>query len=172
MTPPPPPPNFPRGVHFRQKEPSERDQGPVSISYKTSYCKISQSLEAARFMFRIVRSLWNLTGTSAGRCACQISKWCDDFNYQSRGFEISRDLTIRRLKGYWNGPNVVIKGLAYCLIFFCSHEINFTLMTSSALDSYPFVRQATGLDAWASRVKCPARFVSHLHDICIYMSCL
>ena len=35
-------------------------------------------------------------------------------------------------------------------------------------------KQATGLDAWASRVKCPARFVSHLHDICIYiyMSCL
>ena len=36
--------------------------------------------------------------------------------------------------------------------------------------------QATGLDAWASRVKCPARFVSHLHEICIYiyiyMSCL
>ena len=32
--------------------------------------------------------------------------------------------------------------------------------------------QATGLDAWASRVKCPARFVSHLHDICICMSCL
>ena len=33
---------------------------------KTSYCKISkQSLEAARFVFRIVRSLWNLTGTSA-----------------------------------------------------------------------------------------------------------
>ena len=33
-------------------------------------------------------------------------------------------------------------------------------------------QQATGLDAWASRVKCPARFVSHLHDICLYMSCL
>ena len=30
------------------------------------------------------------------------------------------------------------------------------------------VVQATGLGAWASRVKCPARFVSHLHDICIY----
>ena len=30
-------------------------------------------------------------------------------------------------------------------------------------------RQATGLDAWASRVKCPARFVSHLHEICIYI---
>ena len=29
--------------------------------------------------------------------------------------------------------------------------------------------QATGLDAWASRVKCPARFVSHLHELCIYI---
>ena len=38
---------------------------PVSISEKTSHRKISWSLEAARFVFRIVRSLWNLTGTSA-----------------------------------------------------------------------------------------------------------
>ena len=29
-------------------------------------------------------------------------------------------------------------------------------------------KQATGLGAWASRVKCPARFVSHLHEICTY----
>ena len=29
--------------------------------------------------------------------------------------------------------------------------------------------QATGLDAWASRVKCPARFASHIHGICIYI---
>ena len=39
--------------------------GPVSISEKTSFRKISWSLEAARFVFGIVRSLWNLTGTSA-----------------------------------------------------------------------------------------------------------
>ena len=38
---------------------------PVSISEKTSYRKISRSLKAARFVFRIVRSLWNLTGTLA-----------------------------------------------------------------------------------------------------------
>ena len=36
-------------------------------------------------------------------------------------------------------------------------------------DLYHVRKQATGLDAWASRVKCPARFVSHLHDICIYI---
>ena len=40
-------------------------QGPVSISNKTSYRKILRSLEAARLVFRIVRSLLNLTDTSA-----------------------------------------------------------------------------------------------------------
>ena len=44
----------------------------------------------------------------------------------------------------------------------------------SGLLSCPFggehyLSQATGLDAWASRVKCPARFVSHLHEIYIYI---
>ena len=38
---------------------------PVSTSDKTSYCKISWSLEAARIVFRIVRSLPNLTCSSA-----------------------------------------------------------------------------------------------------------
>ena len=42
----------------------QKVQGPVSISDKTSYCKISQSLEAARYLFRIVWSLSNVTGTS------------------------------------------------------------------------------------------------------------
>ena len=39
--------------------------GPVSISNKTSYVKVSWSLQAARFVFTIARSLWNLAGTSA-----------------------------------------------------------------------------------------------------------
>ena len=37
-------------------------QGPVSVSDKTSYHKMLWWLEAARFVFRIVWSLWNLTG--------------------------------------------------------------------------------------------------------------
>ena len=43
------------------------------------------------------------------RGACQISKRCDNSNYQSRGFETSGDLTIKRIIGYWNGvqkPNI------------------------------------------------------------------
>ena len=39
----------------------------------------------------------------------------------------------------------------------------------STPDSAFTLIQATGLIAWASRVKCPARFVSHLHEICIYI---
>ena len=81
---------------------------PVSIFDKTSYRKISQSLKAARFVFRIMWSLWNLTGTSAALLPmCQSNfiamRWS---NYQSRGFETSRDLTVRRLIGYWNGALV------------------------------------------------------------------
>ena len=82
---------------------------PVSISDKTSYLKILWSLEVARFVFKIVRSLWNLTGTMAEHCCrggCQILKQCDNLNCQSRGLETSRDLTIRRLIGYWNGARV------------------------------------------------------------------
>ena len=50
------------------------------------------------------------------------------------------------------------------------YDIHGIQLTSRPL----YNEQATGLDAWASRVKCPARFVSHLHEICIYiyMSCL
>ena len=40
-------------------------RGRVSVSNVMSCFKIPQSLEAARFVFRLVRSLWNLTGTSA-----------------------------------------------------------------------------------------------------------
>ena len=43
---------------------------PVSISEKTSHLKISWSLEAARIVFRIVRSLWNFTGTRQHCCQC------------------------------------------------------------------------------------------------------
>ena len=39
--------------------------GLYSLSGKTSYRKISWSLEAARFEFKLFQSLWNLAGTSA-----------------------------------------------------------------------------------------------------------
>ena len=80
------------------------DQGPVSISEKTSFRKISSSLEAARFVFRIVRSLCNLTGTSAAVLPMCLSNfkairkfkvpipWLRDFtrSYEKTYFRILR----------------------------------------------------------------------------------
>ena len=44
---------------------SQLPLGPYSLSSKTSYRKISWSLEVARFGFRLFQSIWNLTGPSA-----------------------------------------------------------------------------------------------------------
>ena len=51
---------------FVPKDPIYNNSGPpYSLSGKTSYRKISWSLEAARFGFKLFLSLWNLAGTSA-----------------------------------------------------------------------------------------------------------
>ena len=82
----------------------ENLQGPISISEKTSFRKISWSLEAARFIFKIVRSLWNLTGTSAALLPMCLSNfkairqfkvpisWLRDFtrSYEKMSFRILR----------------------------------------------------------------------------------
>ena len=47
--------------------------------------------------------IWQALRQQCCRCACQISKRYDNLNYQSRGFETLRDLTKRRLFGYWDG---------------------------------------------------------------------
>ena len=46
--------------------------------------------------------IWQAHQQHCCRWACQISKWCDNQNHQSRSFETSQDLTIKRLIGYWN----------------------------------------------------------------------
>ena len=53
-----------------------RIQGLYSLSRKTSYRKISWSLEVSRFGLRLYQLLWNLTGTSAAtlpRCLSNFS---------------------------------------------------------------------------------------------------
>ena len=47
--------------------------------------------------------IWQALRQHCCRCACQISKQYDNLKYQSRGFETLRDLTKRRLFGYWDG---------------------------------------------------------------------
>ena len=47
--------------------------------------------------------IWQALRQHGCQCACQISKRYDSLKYQFRGFETLRDLTKRRLFGYWNG---------------------------------------------------------------------
>ena len=76
------------------------EQGPVSISDKTSYRKISLSVEAARLVDKIIASHRNL---HCCQCTCQISERLYSLKYKSCGFETLRDLTITRLSRVLNG---------------------------------------------------------------------
>ena len=67
--------------------------GPVSISEKTSFRKISWSIEATRLVLWIVVSLWNLPGTSAGMQPVEFQNDQTMLNTNlaaSRLYEISR----------------------------------------------------------------------------------
>ena len=50
--------------------------------------------------------IWQALRQQCCRCACQISQY-DNLKYQSRDFETLRDLTKRRLFGYWDGALVL-----------------------------------------------------------------
>ena len=47
--------------------------------------------------------IWQAHQQQCCRSACQISERSDNSKYKSRGFETLRDLTKRRLFGYWDG---------------------------------------------------------------------
>ena len=56
--------------------------------------------------------IWQALRQQCCRSACQISKRYDNLKYQSRGFETLRDLTKRRLSGYWDGAQNLTGDLA------------------------------------------------------------
>ena len=76
-------------------------QGPVSISDKTSFHKIQESLEDDILVVWIVASFWNFTGASAAvPVKCQSDRTILNTNLAaSRLYEM-----LRRLIRYWNGP--------------------------------------------------------------------
>ena len=52
--------------------------------------------------------IWQAHRQQCCRSACQISERSDNSKYKSRGFETSRDLTKRRLFGYWDGALILM----------------------------------------------------------------
>ena len=57
--------------------------------------------------------IWQALRQHDCRCACQISKRCNNLKYQSLDFEISRDLTKRRIFVYWDGSPIAPLSVQY-----------------------------------------------------------
>ena len=76
-------------------------QGLYSLSGKTSYRKISWSLEAAKFGFDFSdrSEIWQ--APSQQGCRGQITERYDHYNIQSRSFETSKHLGVRCLTAWW-----------------------------------------------------------------------
>ena len=80
----------------------------------TPYCKISQSLEAARLRVKVIVSLWHLKFDQRlilNAPNCQISERLYNPYPISQDFEISQDLVVRRAyplanRGPWGTLNV------------------------------------------------------------------
>ena len=53
--------------------------------------------------------IWQAHRQHCCRSACQFSERSDNSKYKSRGFETLRDLTERRIFGYWDGAQVAWK---------------------------------------------------------------
>ena len=106
-----------------------------------SFRKISWSLEAARFRFRLFQWLWNLTGTSA----VVLPKWLSNFRaIQSLWHSISRLRNVVRFGGKTSyhlmnrDPGSLhyvesLESLTYALSFLAEHVSRFTFLASTRL---------------------------------------
>ena len=83
-------------TRYCTKQDNNTHQGLYSLSGRTSYRKISWSLEAARFGFRLFLSLRNLTSNSAGRCAAELPVKC-----RSDTIIVTSNLAASRLHEIW-----------------------------------------------------------------------
>ena len=93
--------------------------GPISISDKTSYHKISWSLKSRRY--RITLKFLQAFRELCYRGAYQISERSYHSKYKSRGIDTSRDLTIRHLPVYWNGALMSKHAITQNVLFKCSN---------------------------------------------------
>ena len=84
--------------------------------------------------------IWQALRQQCCRCACQISKRYDNLKYRSRGFETSRDLTKRRLFGYWDGALVLLSEQFHAEFVQCSNKGNIQALHCWPLLMKPLVR--------------------------------
>ena len=82
-----------RNVHFHYTA-----KGLNSLSGRTTNRKISRPWDSGLDLTIALKPERHLSSSAT---ACKISERYDHYNMQSRGFETSRDLAVRRLTSYW-----------------------------------------------------------------------
>ena len=111
-------------------------QGLYSLSDKTSYRKISWSLEAASFGFKLFLSLWNLTATSAAALKRRLS----NFGAILRNLTgVSSALRLRCLSNFKGQYNKIASFNVWVRYF----VLNFKgiLWTSTRKNSYSYIER-------------------------------
>ena len=75
------------------------------VSYPCCFVRSRKVSKPRDWYFKLSHrfEIWQAHRQHCCRSACQISERSDNSKYKSRGVETSRDLTIIRLIGYWNG---------------------------------------------------------------------
>ena len=100
-------------------------EGLYSLSGRTIYRQITEprSRETARLDAIMFASLWNLTGISAAllpRCLSNfVSERLEKYKPESRGFETSRDLVVRRPPAQWIKALAEIRKIITCMETVC-----------------------------------------------------
>ena len=95
--------------------------------------------------------IWQALQQQCCRCGCQISKRYDNLKYQSHGFETLRDLTKRRLFGYWD-PRAHFLSLARSKLRLCSANHRAGYFSNMACDwlsiAWAYSEQETKNEPW------------------------
>ena len=93
--------------------------GPSQYTKRRLFVRSREVSKPRDWYFKLLYrfEIWQAHRQHCCRSACQISERSDNSKYKSRGFETLRDLTERRLFGYWDGALTVL----FCSDFQNSH---------------------------------------------------
>ena len=102
--------------------------------------------------------IWQAHRQQCCRSACQISERSGNSKYKSRGFETLRDLTKRRLFGYWDGAQIL-----YCIAFRPKAPTSIHSTKAHKQIQSIKIQQST------TKINMAAIHIGKRHDICIYL---
>ena len=87
------------------------DRAPSQYTKRRLFVRSREVSKPRDWYFKLLYrfEIWQAHRQHCCRSACQISERSDNSKYKSRGFETLRDLTERRLFGYWDGAQVSLQ---------------------------------------------------------------